>query len=532
MRLAFLGAASLLALTSLATAQVNTEYRAFRRLMPGGTRAEIEAAQNMGFAAFLAQQLNPAALPDAEGDGLVGGPDGVQEYWPVVYQIPDDIRQNFNQTGDEEKVRERMRFARIWRWTYSEQGLFETLTWEWDRHFNIDQNKRAGWLLFPYWNRMVTRKHTLGQFRDMFHASAGDNADGASAMLHYLDNLSNRCLMPMDPVNENYSREVMELHGLGTAPQVYTETDVRNLAQILTGREFDNSFGPSTYGRVKFDPMFHCAQDLVFLGTLLPKDALTGSQGTAALDLIVDKLDPATGYHYCAEFIARKLVAAFLTDAVPTSTAKQALLDNAVASAVTAFGANGDISAMLQAILTASNIDNLLSGPNPPYKYMEPVKYVSSLLQAAEADLDETNMKPIADILASLAETPYSFPPPIGYPVEIEAWVQDQSGRWSFAYRLFEENTSDPNVPNCTIDGVSVDVAALYNQIGGFSASTCGAQVDRILTGGNMNARDVAILQTYANRILPTLPTGQAGLDELAWRVLSLGAMAPSFSLY
>lgn len=533
--LAWLGASG-----SASALQGTLAFHGHRRLMPGGTASELAAVEQMGFQVFLDKQLEHLSLTDIE-DAIAGGPGGINDHWELVNSQPLDIDMAEKAgTITQEGMRAQMRYARIWRWIYSEQGFYETMTWEWDRHFNIDQLKRGGWLLFPYWNRVVTRKHAFGQFRDLLHASAGENSDRAAAMLHYLDSLQNICLGPNEPVNENYGRELPELHALGTDPQIYDEDDVRALSKILSGRVFDpGSPDPSTippdpldFGMVLFRPAAHCAADRDFLGVTLPGSASDNSQALAALDLMVDKVEG--GAHICAEFIARKLVAALLTDVTPTNPTHQAVIDGAVADAALAFGQDGDIKAMIRAILTDANLTAILTpvgNSGPMYKYMEPTKFVTTLLHASQAELNHKVMEPISEVLTGLAERPYAYSPPIGYPLAAEDWVQDQTGRWDFAFRLFEEDNSGADGGYCTIPGVSVDVDALYADLTppGFNLATCGAQVNEILTGGNLNDRDELILQLYAERVFNN---GLFKLDEIKWRVLALGAMAPSYSLY
>ena len=322
----------------------------------------------------------------------------------------------------------------------------------------------------------------------------------------------------------------MELHGLGTKPQIYSEDDVLSLSQILAGRNFNTTPGNQTFGMVLFDPAEHCNDVRDFLGMQFGLDDGTGSQGRAALNFIVDK--QVNNESVCARFIACKLVAMFLTDA-PNTPAQQAIVDGAVDDAVLAFGQDGDLTAMMQAILTEANIDGILSGPDPAMRYMSPWKFASSLLQAAEADIDPTNIDPISKVIDGLGQKFFGLSPPIGFPLALTAWIQDQPGRWNLAFKLFEEN-SNPNIPNSTIPGVVVDVDALYQQIGGFDPANAGAQASVILTGGtiagggNLNARDRLVLQLYSERQL----TNGMAVNEVMWRLLALGAMAPSFSRY
>jgi uncharacterized protein (DUF1800 family) len=359
-------------------------------------------------------------------------------------------------------------------------------------------------------------------------------------MLEYLDQTSSACNMSSTP-NENYAREIMELHILGTEPQVYDEDDVRDLSMMLSGWSQDIVLGSGgvmnlNFTNFLFIPANHCppATPYDFFGQMIPGDANTPAEGRAAIDALIDYDDPPPPLgidagRVCPQFIALKLVRTFLTDAPLTGVtpAQLAAMRRALDDAAAAFGTNGDITAMLQAILTEANITDVLTGPNPLYKYMPPWLFVTSLLRASEAAIDPNQIAGVTDRLKQLGQEPYAFPPPIGYPEDIGAWVQDQPGRWHFAYDLFENNTG-------SITGVTVDVYALYDKLGAggsggmFTPSIAGQQADLILTGGNMSAEDRQIIQRYANiRINQGAPH-----SEVQWKVLVLAALAPSVNRY
>lgn len=484
-------------------------YPLVRRIMAASDRQDIADAQTMGFQAFLNQQLNYTQLANVEGTVLAN--------WRSVFAPPLSIRDGVNGGQlTEAESRSNMRSARTWRWVYSDQQFYERMTWFWANHFNIHQRKRVGWYLFPYFDRVVNRQHAFGVFRDIAHASAGDNADRATAMLLYLDNLANNSNGPQDVPQENYAREILELHLMGTDPQAYSETDVRVLARMFTGWNIDTTNNPQDFGMLWFNGANHWHQTDTFLGLQIAGDDLTQSEASTAIDRAIDYR--RAGIRFCARFIARKLVSAFLTDAAPTTALQQAALDRAVNDATVAFGTDGDIVAMLRAILTQQNLADILSGPTPLTKYMSPWQFYSTLLRASGASIDPAQIETLTFRLDALGQEPYGFSPPIGYPDDIAVWVQDQPGRWAFAVDLFRNQ----------ITGVTVNVNSLYTPLGGFDVTTAGADVDEILTGGNLDAEDVRILQLYADA---SLAAGDPP-NVIAANTLILGSLAPSFNRY
>src|SRR5256885_4542743 len=171
---------------------------------------------------------------------------------------------------------------------YSPWQLREQMTWFWMNHFNVFQYKANLRVLVADYEERAIRPHALGRFRDLLGATARH-----SAMLIYLDNAQNAA----NRINENYARELMELHTLGVDGG-YTQRDVQELARILTGfvvRE----------GWFEFIPGRHDYGDKLLLGrTILGRGA---AEVDEALDLLAQH--PAT-----ARFICRKLALFFVSD--------------------------------------------------------------------------------------------------------------------------------------------------------------------------------------------------------------------------
>src|SRR3984893_5784199 len=191
----------------------------------------------------------------------------------------------------------------ILRALYAPDQLRERMTWFWFNHFNVHQYKANVRALVGDYEDRAIRAHALGRFRDLLEATLRH-----PAMLRYLDNADNAA----GHINENYAREIMELHTMGVGSG-YTQKDVEELARVLTGVGIDlNPEGPKLKpelqgqlihdGLFEFNPARHDFGDKVFLG-----QAIKG-RGFDEVDQVLDILSrrPATAGH-----ISRRLAAFF-----------------------------------------------------------------------------------------------------------------------------------------------------------------------------------------------------------------------------
>ena len=519
------------------------KFALVRRITNGVTLPELENADALMFTDIIRAQLPPYngfdgnGLPDQEA--FIANANGSQGQWPLVRQTSQLIFQSYSQNSTLQQIpRQQMREARIWRNVESKRGLYELLTDFWFNHFNIDDGKRAGYCLVPYFDETVCRRDTLGTFRDLLYGSAGVSNAGACAMLMYLDQIDSICGPGMQP-NENYPREVMELHTLG-ADGGYDQQDVLNLSRMMSGWDMVRVAANRRFGTFDFVAANHCPQGYSFLGQTITADASGPGEGIQALDAMVDYEEPMTQIKGCHRFIATKLVQALLTDAVPVpGSAKEAVVNGAIADATAAFGVDGNILAMIGAILTEDNLRGILEvtaqSPEPPlYKHLTPKRFISNALIAVDANLNipstsnpDNGVASIVDELTLLGMQSYSFPPPIGYSEAIDVWVHNQVGRWNFLERLLRRRPGTTPPEFGVINGVTVDVPALYMQssLGGFNRPTCAQQANMILTGGTMSTTDVTILQRYAD----FSPDGDL---DVMWKILMLAMCCPSFNTF
>lgn len=281
--------------------------------------------------------------------------------------------------------------------TYSRRQLYEVMVHFWTDHFNVDMGKGDCVYLKPTDDRTVVRAHALGNFRDMVRASAT-----SGAMLVYLDGIGNSRGVP----NENYARELLELHTLGVHGG-YTQADVREVARCLTGWTVKTKgFGR---GAVAFEPERHDDGAKIVLGERIP-----AGLGAGDVDRVVDLVcaHPST-----AKNLATKLARRFVADEPDER------LVSFVARAFTASG--GDIKQTVRALLASPAFAESRSP-----KLKRPFQFVVSSLRAIGADT--TCGDDLLEHLGRMGQAPFSHPTPDGYPDRAASWTGALLWRMNF----------------------------------------------------------------------------------------------------
>ena len=270
---------------------------------------------------------------------------------------------------------------------YSPQQLRSQMTWFWMNHFNVFQFKGNVRALIGDYEERAIAPHALGRFRDLLAATARH-----PAMLIYLDNARNAA----GRLNENYARELMELHTLGVDGG-YTQHDVQELARILTG----HSVGIVREQLYQFYQARHDYGDKEFLGRRIR------GRGADELDEALDLLarHPST-----ARFIARKLALYLASDDPP-----EALIAR---MAATFRATDGDIAATLRTLFTSPEFTASLGS-----KFKDPVHYVVSAVRLAYDGKVILNTMPMINWLARMGEPLYARPTPDGYPLTRTEWA-------------------------------------------------------------------------------------------------------------
>jgi uncharacterized protein (DUF1800 family) len=323
--------------------------------------------------------------------------------------------------------------SRLYRALYSNRQLEEVLVDFWLNHFNVFNGKGPARMLLTSYERDAIRPNVLGKFRDLLLATARH-----PAMLHYLDNWQSQAPrddLPPPPnnarrpgLNENYGRELMELHTLGVDGG-YTQDDVIAVARAFTGWTI---YDVNRIAEFQFNPAFHDRKEKKVLGQTIPAGG--GEQdGVQVIDILVRH--PST-----ARFISKKLAQRFVADDPP-----KALVDR-MAKTFTATG--GDLRAVVEAMLTSREF---LSEGAWQAKLKSPLEMVVSAVRALGAEVTETTA--LAQKIAELGQPLYGKSEPTGYSTTADAWANTAGflGRMNFAGALAAGQ----------IEGVKVDATQL-----------------------------------------------------------------------
>lgn len=438
-------AASCLLLWALSAAagQAVTERQALHllnRLGFGPTAEELRHVEMVGANRYIDEQLDPAAIPEpseltaqlAALDTLRLDPAQLfQAYGPPLpaggaKPPPEAIKER----------RERARIivqqaaeARILRAVWSHRQLQEVMVDFWYNHFNVFGEKGLDHLWVGAYEAEAIRPYVLGHFRDMLLATARH-----PAMVFYLDNVQNSAPGSRGPAgkelgfNENYAREVMELHTLGVDGG-YTQADVVSLARILSGWTIDRAaIRNGVGGGFAFDASRHDFGPKMFLGR--PIAASGEAEGLAALDLL--GRSPATAHR-----IAFLLAQYFVADA-----AAPALVDRLAERFAET---DGDIRAVLKALFASPEFRDSIGD-----KYKTPYRFVLSAVRASGVAVE--NPRPLLGAMARLGMPLYRCATPDGYKNTADAWLNANSTtlRINFATALARGNlpvASPPPVP-------------------------------------------------------------------------------------
>ena len=421
------------------------------RLTWGATTSSAEHLHSVGLERWLAEQLHPPgnfALPEAVKSQIAAMPD--------VNKFPFDIAVAFeaqarsaNQVVDPDQKkaaqqvyqtamndRAKQAAARtILRALYSPDQLRERMTWFWFNHFNVHQYKSNIRILVGDYEDHAIRAHALGKFRDLLSATLHH-----PAMLRYLDNADNAA----GHINENYAREIMELHTMGVGSG-YTQADVEALAKILTGvgidlKREDPKLKPELQsqlvreGAFEFNPARHDYSDKVFLGHTIKGQGL--AEVDEALDILVHH--PATATH-----LSRQIATYFVSDNPPDSLVQK--------MAQTFKTSDGDIAAVLSTMIHAPEFAASLK---PGARFKDPAEYVFSAVRLAYDEKIILNTAPIQGWLNRMGEGLFNHDTPDGYSMASASW--NGPGQMMVRFEIARAIGSGsaglfrPDVPNAT----------------------------------------------------------------------------------
>jgi uncharacterized protein (DUF1800 family) len=412
MRLLAIACGIVVSASALAQAPSEAELRFLNRVTYGATAGDVDGYRSLGRDGWLRRQLAYHGDEGLPRDALAA-----IAALPISRLKPEDLADKvisarksarFASADEKREAQKKLRkeFAqldlqvferRTIRALYSPYQLQEMMTWFWFNHFNVFQNKKQVRFLLADYEESAIRPHVLGKFRDLLRAVLMH-----PAMMVYLDNAEN----VRGKVNENYARELMELHTLGVDGG-YAQGDVEALARILTGAGIDltgRGGGDPRSGLFVFSPDRHDAGPKVFLG-----QSFSGFGGFAEIERALDMLcrHPST-----AKFVSRKLALYFLADEPP-----QEVVDR---MAATFQKTDGDIAQTLAALFASPQFDD------PQYagkKFKDPVQWLYSSVRLLYPGEVLRNTRPLAGALAQLGEPVYGHQTPEGYGMRSRDWT-------------------------------------------------------------------------------------------------------------
>lgn len=395
----------------------STIAKLVNRVTYGATPAEIARAKAMGFPRYLDWQLDHARIDDA----------AVEAHLATTYPfLSRGEAELYNE--NQGLVQRQLAESTLYRAAYSPRQLYERMVEFWTDHFTIYMPK-VGYLKLID-DREVVRKYALGKFPEMLWASAH-----SAAMLQYLDQPQSRGNSP----NQNYAREIMELHTLGVDGG-YTQDDVAELARILTGWTIRNR------GDFFFDATGHDFAQKQLLGRTYP--AMPTSTGAGAISEGEEVIRALAAHSSTARYIAFKLARYLLQYDPPPAVLE------AATSAYTRTG--GDIKTMIRAILTPANVTAATA------RYKRPYHYVVSAMRAMNVKSSNVTY-PAGRALTLVGQPLFLHEEPDGYPESVQYWAGNVLPRWNFASYIATGTAEIPVDVTPFVSGTAEGVVDVIN---------------------------------------------------------------------
>ena len=450
-----------------------------------------------------AQQEAMAAEP---GQSQQGSPADAPEIRPQQQQARQQILAYYAEHGlkPPNALLQELRTQKLLRAVYSERQLLEVMTDFWFNHFNVFWGKGADRWLTTDFEMHAIRPHAMGKFKDLLLATAK-----SPAMLFYLDNFlssspdakwpARRGQSPeqlqADPqrqafvneqrqrqpgINENYARELMELHTMGVDGG-YTQKDVAEVARCFTGWTIEQ---PRRGARFVFRNWMHDNGGKTVLGHKIPAGG-----GIEDGDMVIDILahHPSTAW-----FVSTKLARRFVSDNPPP------VLVNRLAAVY--MNTDGDIREMLRTVFTSAEF---YAAEAYRAKIKSPFELAVSAVRALDGDTDGSPR--LAQFLAKMGQPLYQYPPPTGFPDRAEQWVNTGAllERLNFGLALSANR----------IPGTVVDLAHLTAGIDARQGDRLMARAFDVILHGDVSSQTRAILDRQLKEDLPVKGelTGESG---------------------
>ena len=382
--------------------------------------------------------------------------------------------------------------AKLLRAVYSDRQLYELMVDFWENHFSVFANKDDDRYLLTAFDRETIRPFAMGRFRDLLGATAH-----SPAMLFYLDNWRSSVSRPYPAkgdkpagvdggFNENYARELMELHTLGVDGG-YTQRDVQEVARCFSGWTIQK---PNEQGLFVYRPGFHDDGEKTVLG----RKILAGggyADGERVLDILATH--PST-----AKFIATKLARRFISDDPP-----QSVIDRAAAVFLKT---DGSIRETLRAIITSPEF---FSPSSYRAKIRSPFEYVAAAMRATSAETDGD--RPTLDFIGRMGQPLFGRITPDGYPDRGDTWLSSGTmvARLNFAAALATNR----------MRGTTVNFAKLLAHVDQANKELTAARLISLFLNNEVSDSTRAAIRTSATEALviktsppqTNVPAGFAG---------------------
>ena len=457
-----------------------------------GTTSQLQAEiSRLGTEAWIDQQLarnSPEPAVESQLSGYRTLRASRQAVWAIAAE-------------DNDPVFEELVHATVVRARYSQHQLFEMMAHFWMDHFNIKIDDGPWFHLHTDYQENVIRPHALGRFEDLLRATAE-----SPAMLHYLNNAYSNANSSRG-VNENYGRELLELHTLGIAPDgshLYTEADVRGAALIMSGWSIVTDRNSPSYSDFVFRDNYHWQGPVSMLDGAFTSVGLGGkSAGDALLPYLAHH--PTTARH-----LAHKLIRRFVTDTPPESL---------IASTAAVYLANDtDLRPVLRHIFLSSEFAAATG-----QKMRRPFELVLAAMRTLETDVPVNPLGQAAQTIRSrlndLNHVPWTWEQPDGFADVAGPWLSSDGllERWGFVARLANNFLTNQNNP----DPIVSDLSRLVG-----TALTVGELMDDLrvrfgLPGLTPTQQDAMLSVLGLTESDPTSALDAARLGELASFLLS-----------
>ena len=398
---------------------------------------------------------------------------------PAVPQEPQPVVRPTPAPKNPQMVVTELQRAKLLRAVYSDRQLYELMVDFWENHFSIFANKDDDRYLLTGFDRETIRPFALGRFRDLLGATAH-----SPAMLFYLDNWRSSVPRPYPAkgdkpagtdggFNENYARELMELHTLGVDGG-YTQKDVQEVARCFSGWTIQE---PNKQGLFLYRPGLHDDGDKVVLGQKI----LAGggiADGERVLDILATH--PST-----AKFIATKLARRFISDDPPPS-----VIDRAAAVFLKT---DGSIRETLRAILTSPEF---FSPAAYRAKVRTPFEYVAAAMRSTGAETDGD--RPVLDFISRMGQPLFGRITPDGYPDRGDQWLSSGAmvARLNFAAALATNR----------LRGTTVDFSKLLAGVDKSNRDAAAARLMLLTTNNDLSDSSRNAIKTSTSEALVIKP--------------------------